>query len=124
MPLHRKRPGLNPVWEHGNVVDLLVYEPQQKARISVFDKEPAVALWSSRWEPQHQLPLVRAERAGNIRPVAEEVADIARRLLRAKHSVQEISDITGLEPWQRRDGTQMTVGERIGMSIADVTFAR
>ena len=35
--------------------------------------------------------------AGNIRPVAEEVADIARRLQRAKHSLQDISDITGLE---------------------------
>lgn len=35
---------------------------------------------------------------GNIRPVAEEVADIARRLQRAKHSVQQISEITGLDP--------------------------
>lgn len=34
---------------------------------------------------------------GQIRPVADEVADIARRLQRAKHSLQDISEITGLE---------------------------
>lgn len=174
---------LNPVWEHGNVVDLLVYEPQQKARISVFDKdrfsqddllgnaksillepflrakEPldfvlplqhqgkaaGTLTISCRWFelssqaprsfpsavargpsqlllvvklsgiydlPQsykppfqvniachdHRMQSNKSSPPGQIRPVADEVADIARRLQRAKHSLQDISEITGLEP--------------------------
>ncbi|CAJ1351060.1 unnamed protein product, partial [Effrenium voratum] len=34
----------------------------------------------------------------NIKPVAQEVADIARRLSRSKHSTEQICEITGLEP--------------------------
>ena len=30
------------MWEHGNVVDLLVYEPGQKANICIFDKDPGL----------------------------------------------------------------------------------
>ena len=47
-----------------------------------------------------------AHHRGQIRPVADEVADIARRLQRAKHSLQDISEITGLERgWAGRSPT-------------------
>ncbi|CAK9035332.1 unnamed protein product [Durusdinium trenchii] len=174
---------LNPVWEHGNVVDLLVYEPGQKANLWVFDKDrfskddllgvskgvvleqylnaktpqdfvlplffegkeagsltvgarwfelsaavprsfpSAVARGPSQvllvvkllgicnlpktYKPPfqvkitcngHQLLTKKSTPPSNIRPVAEEVADIARRLKLANHSLQQISEITSLEP--------------------------
>eukprot|EP00434_Breviolum_minutum_P008242 symbB.v1.2.007271.t1/scaffold442.1/size205228/9 len=191
---------LNPIWEHGNVVDFLVYEPQQKARISVFDKDrfskddllgdskglllepylkakdpqdfvlplnfkgkPAGELkLSCRWfelsphvprsfpsavargpsqlllvvkiqgivdlprkyKPpfqvkitcgEHEMHSKKSTPPGNIRPVAEEVADIARRLQRAKHSVQQISEITGLEP----NSVKLAVAQNSPSSFAD-----
>ncbi|CAJ1439227.1 unnamed protein product, partial [Effrenium voratum] len=175
---------LNPVWEHHNVADFLVYEQRQKLHFRVFDKdqysaddligaahsvlppfmeamspkdfeipldyqgEGAGSLGvSARWlgvasrppkaissavargpsqlvlavkllgvtdlPKSHKPPFtVRVEvpncgvqmisrkstPPSNIKPVAQEVADIARRLSRSKHSTEQICEITGLEP--------------------------
>lgn len=37
------------MWEHGNVVDFLVYEPGQKAHFSVFDKAGPLGCFLERW---------------------------------------------------------------------------
>mmetsp|Transcript_46996 Transcript_46996/g.105574 ORF Transcript_46996/g.105574 Transcript_46996/m.105574 type:complete len:568 (+) Transcript_46996:38-1741(+) len=174
---------LNPVWEHGNVVDILVYEHGQKANVSVFDKDqytrddligslprlpleplmtnkpansdlaitlggkPAGSLQiSSRWfelssSPPSSIPSAvamgpsqlvlavkllgmsdlpkafkppfvvqvdisvvgirlksrKSQPPKNIKPVAVEVADIARRLAKVGQPIDKIAEITGLE---------------------------